>query len=411
MLAKALFDRLITTGRLTVEDARGRRHVFDGNTSGPHVRIRLHDPSLHHRLALRPRLAFGEAYMDGTLTVEDGGSIYDLLGLLIRSQQAADLGWMSPLGRGLGTLARPLAQRNWTRRARRNVAHHYDLSGELYRLFLDDDRQYSCAYFRSPESTLEEAQLDKKHHLAAKLDLRPGQTLLDIGAGWGGLALYMAERFDVTATGITLSSEQLAVARERAEKHGISGRLRFELKDYREIEGPFDRIVSVGMFEHVGAPFYDVFFRKVRDLLSEDGVMVLHSIGRLDPPGDTNPWIQKYIFPGGYVPALSETLAAVERAGLFVTDIEILRLHYAETLNEWRRRFLANRDKIEALYDQRFCRMWEFYLAASEVGFRYDGLMVFQLQLTRDITTLPITREYMVDREREISEPGASAAA
>jgi cyclopropane-fatty-acyl-phospholipid synthase len=275
------------------------------------------------------------------------------------------------------------------------VAHHYDLDGQLYALFLDADRQYSCAYFETPDQSLDDAQLAKKRHLAAKLLIAPGQRVLDIGSGWGGLALYLAETAGGRVTGITLSQEQLALARVRAAERGLSGTAEFRLQDYRDVPDKFDRIVSVGMFEHVGVGFYEAFFRKCAALMEEDGVMVLHSIGRSEGPNVTNPWIAKYIFPGGYIPALSEVLPAIERAGLLTTDIEILRLHYAETLKAWRERFLAHREAVERLYDARFVRMWEFYLAASEMAFREQDMMVFQVQLTKRQGVVPTTRDYI----------------
>ena len=289
------------------------------------------------------------------------------------------------------------------------MAHHYDLSYDLYRRFLDADMQYSCAYFPYPGASLEEAQAAKKAHLAAKLNLGPGQKLLDIGSGWGGLGLTLAEHIpDGQVLGVTLSQEQLAVARARAEAKGENSRVRFELCDYRDVTGPFDRIVSVGMFEHVGRPHYQEFFDHIARLLAEDGVALIHSIGRRNPPGITQPWIAKYIFPGGYIPALSEVLPAIERAGLWVTDIEILRLHYAETLREWRKRFNAQRAEIAEIYDERFCRMWDSYLACSEVGFRHVGMMNFQVQLTKRVDALPLTRDYIAEAEAPCGAPSAA---
>jgi len=393
-----VLQHTIKIGRLTLIDAAGKAHVFQGGP-GPSRTIRLHDRSLHWRLLLNPKLAFGEAWMDETITCEDG-TIYDMLDLLGRNlahlEQHPSQAWREKLGR----LARLLHSYNPVGRSRRNVAHHYDLSGALYDLFLDKDRQYSCAYFGSDNDNLETAQVNKKLHLAAKLRLEPGQKLLDIGSGWGGLALYLARLAGVDATGVTLSTEQHKMSQERAAAAGLSDRVRFFLRDYREQPGPFERIVSVGMFEHVGAAHYREYFRKVKELLTDDGVMLLHSIGRMEPPGSTNPWLRKYIFPGGYTPALSEVLRAVEDAGLWVTDMEILRLHYASTLREWRRRFAANRQKVEALYDARFCRMWDFYLAGCEVAFRYMNQMVFQLQLTKRQDAVPLTRDYITDFER-----------
>ena len=299
-------------------------------------------------------------------------------------------------------LARRLAQFNPRKRSRRNVAHHYDLDGRLYSLFLDADRQYSCAYFETPDASLDDAQLAKKRHLAAKLLLERDKRVLDIGCGWGGLGLYLAEITGADVTGVTLSSEQHGIANARAAEKGLADRARFNLQDYRDVKGPFDRIVSVGMFEHVGVGHYQEFFRKSAELLADDGVMVLHSICRSEGPGITNPWIAKYIFPGGYIPALSEVLPHIERAGLLVTDIEILRLHYAETLKAWRERFLAHREEAERIYDRRFVRMWEFYLAASEMSFREQNMMNFQIQVTKRQGVTPMTRDYIGREEQRL---------
>jgi cyclopropane-fatty-acyl-phospholipid synthase len=341
---------------------------------------------------LDPELKLGESYMDGTLTVEQG-SIADVLAVLQGPTAAPPL-WARP-HQLMRYLRRRLKQLNWRGRARRNVAHHYDLDDRLYSLFLDADRQYSCAYFERLGQSLDDAQLAKRRHLAAKLLVAPGQRVLDVGCGWGGLALYIAEICGARVTGITLSEQQLAVARGRAAEKGLGAIADFQLRDYREVTGPFDRIVSVGMFEHVGVGFYDEFFRKCRAALADDGIMLLHAIGRSEGPNVTNPWIAKYIFPGGYIPALSEVLRAIERVGLLVTDIEILRLHYAETLKAWRERFLAHREEVERIYDGRFVRMWEFYLAASEMAFREQALMVFQIQLTKRQGVVPTTRDYI----------------
>jgi cyclopropane-fatty-acyl-phospholipid synthase len=344
--------------------------------------------------------------MDGRLTVEKG-DIAGVLALLMRNLGAGKPRGLHKLLRRLRTFRRAIDQYNPASRAKDHVAHHYDLSGRLYELFLDADRQYSCAYFSWPGETLEEAQTAKKRHIAAKLHLhRPGLKVLDIGCGWGGLALDMARDCGADVLGITLSEEQIAVARERADKARLAQSCRFELADYRALRGSYDRIVSVGMFEHVGAAYYDVFFAQARALLAEDGVMLLHSIGRVDGPGSTNSWIAKYIFPGGYAPALSEIVTAVQKAGLIVTDVEVLRLHYAQTLKEWRRRFMANRAEAARIYDERFCRMWEFYLAGSEMAFRHDGEVVFQVQIVRSQHALPMTRDYMLEDERTMRFAG-----
>lgn len=402
MLLARFLKRLIKVGRLDVIDADDRTHVFAG-TDGPTVTIRLHDRALHWKLFVRPDLYAGEAYMDGLLTIEDG-SVYDFLDLVGRNVEAARSedpfnGFMRRIDIGL----RRLQQFNPSGRAQRNVAHHYDLSGALYRLFLDSDQQYSCAYFLKPEDGIDLAQAQKRRHIAAKLLLEPGMSVLDIGSGWGGLALYLAQRTAAHVTGITLSREQHATAEARARAAGLSDRVSFALRDYREQTGTFDRIVSVGMFEHVGVNHYDAFFAQIHDRLAENGVALLHTIGRVDVPGSTNPWLRKYIFPGGYSPALSEVMAAVERSGLWVTDVEILRLHYAHTLRQWRQRFLANRRVAAELYDDRFCRMWEFYLAAAEISFRYLRCAVFQIQLARRQEAVPLTRDYIIETERALA--------
>ena len=399
-LLRAAFGRLIGTGNLRVTTARGSTFVL-GDGSGRPAAIRFTTPTAEHGVLIDPALQFGEAYMDGGIVVEQG-SIADVLAIVLGQRRDGSLPAWARL-RGLTRyLSRRIRQFNPRPRARRNVAHHYDLDGQLYTLFLDADRQYSCAYFESAGQSLDDAQLAKKRHLAAKLLLTPARSVLDIGCGWGGLALYLAELCDARVTGITLSQQQLALARVRAAEKGLSDKIEFDLRDYRDVSAKFDRIVSVGMFEHVGVGFYDRFFRKCSALLDDDGVMLLHSIGRSEGPNVTNPWIAKYIFPGGYIPALSEVLPAVERAGLLVTDIEILRLHYAETLRAWRERFLAHREEVERLYDRRFTRMWEFYLAASEMAFREQGMMVFQLQLTRRQGIVPMTRDYITREEARL---------
>ena len=393
----AFLDSIVRKGTLEVETASESRFTV-GDGSGERVAVCVAGSAAARQLVLSPELALGELYMDGRLLVTQG-SIYDLLALL-----GCNLGSQSPPGIAraydrLRVATRPLHQRNTAQHARRNAAHHYDLDCHLYRLFLDHDMQYSCAYFEHPGQCLEEAQLAKKRHLAAKLLIEPGQRVLDIGSGWGGLAFYLAERCGAKVTGITLSEVQLAASIARSCSRGFSEQAEFRLQDYRAVSGRFDRIVSVGMFEHVGISYYDAFFTKVAELLADDGVMLLHSIGRSDGSNTTNLWITKYIFPGGHLPALSEVLPAIERAGLIITDIEILRLHYAETLKAWRERFLARRDEAKALCDERFCRMWEFYLAAAECGFRHGGLMVFEIQLAKRLETVPLTRHYIGARE------------
>ena len=405
-LLRALIARLIRHGRLSVTSASGTTMTF-GDGTGPPIAVRFTSRRAEFAVLIEPGLKLGEAYMDGTLVMERG-SIADLLEVVMSGEYGHIPRWTHPIG-ALRLARRWLKQFNLRGRARRNVAHHYDLDGKLYALFLDSDRQYSCGYFETRDSSLDDAQLAKKRHVAAKLIVKPHLRVLDIGCGWGGLALYLVEFTDARVTGITLSEEQIAVARQRAGERRLDREVEFRLQDYRDVTGPFDRIVSVGMFEHVGITFYDRFFRQCAQALADDGIMVLHAIGRSEGPGITNPWIRKYIFPGGYIPALSEVLPAVERAGLLVTDIEILRLHYAETLRAWRARFLAHRETVERLYDSRFARMWEFYLAAAEMAFAKQNMMVFQLQLTKRQGTVPMTRDYIgaeevrlraVERER-----------
>lgn len=396
-LLHGVFQRIIRKGTLTVIGPDGRSYFI--GRGAPSVAIRIIDPAVIPRLLLNPDLALGEAYMDGALTVENG-DIYEFLDLCF-----ANLGW----GHGHGVrrlrayakrLIRRLSQHNPIPVTRANVAHHYDLSDSLYELFLDADRQYSCAYFTSPDDSLERAQERKKQHLTAKLLLRPGQRVLDIGSGWGGLGIHLAHVADVEVTGLTLSTEQYSYAERRASEIGVDERVKFFLRDYRQEDRRYDRIVSVGMFEHVGVGHYREYFEKINNLLDDEGVALIHTIGRADGPGAANAWINKYIFPGGYVPALSEILPAIEKAGLYVTDIEVLRLHYAETLKAWRQRFNANRERVAKIYDERFCRMWEFYLAGCEAGFRHGGLLNFQIQLSKRIDAVPLTRNYIFDWER-----------
>jgi cyclopropane-fatty-acyl-phospholipid synthase len=392
-LLTGLLRKVVKSGRLSIVAPNGTVAELGEGTEPPIV-MRLHDRRLALDLVLDPNLAFGEAYMDGRFSVE-GGDIGDLLALFARNLgTGTGSGYLRWLW-SLRTAARRLSLHNTSARARKNAAHHYDLSGRLYDLFLDHDKQYSCAFFETPGDSLETAQMNKKSRIASKLALAPGQRVLDIGSGWGGFGIFLASIAPVSVTGVTLSTEQLAVSNARARSLGMEQWVDFRLEDYRSVEGPFDRIVSVGMLEHVGLGQYDEYFGTIARLLEDDGVALVHCIGRSDGPGVTNPWIAKYIFPGGYVPALSEVLPAVERSGLYVTDIEILRLHYAKTLAEWRRRFVANRERASRLFDERFCRMWEFYLAGAEMAFRYQGQMVFQMQLTKRVDALPLVRDYM----------------
>ena len=394
-----LLNRYIRRGSLAVTTADGSTFTF-GDGTGALVAIRFTTAKTQLAVLLDPELKLGEAYMDGSLIVERG-SIVDVLAVLLGQERLEAPNWALP-PRLLRFLFRRLQQFNFRSRSRQNVAHHYDLDGRLYSLFLDGDQQYSCAYFDSPDLSLDDAQLAKKRHLAAKLRLKPGATVLDIGCGWGGLALYLAEIAGAQVTGITLSQEQFHRAQNRATERGRSEDATFRLIDYRDVDGRFDRIVSVGMFEHVGVGFYETYFTKCAGLLADDGIMLLHSIGRSGPPSVTNPWIAKYIFPGGYIPALSEVLPAIERAKLVVSDVEVLQLHYAETLRAWRERFLAHRDEVVRLYDQRFVRMWEFYLACSEMAFRAGEMVVFQIQIAKRKGLTPATRDYIAREEARL---------
>ena len=395
-----LMGKLVRTGNLEVETANGETHTL-GDGSGPRLGVRLADRAAERQLLLNPALRLGELYMDGRLILTRG-SLYELLELGTRNLAALEeLPWVKALERARVAF-RGVHQRNDRRRAKKNIARHYDNDARLYELFLDPDLQYSCAYFEHPGQSLEDAQGAKKRHIAAKLLLKEGASVLDIGCGFGGMALYLAGVAGARVTGVTLSQDQFGVATSRARRSGLADRVDFHLQDYRDIHDTFDRIVSVGMFEHVGVANYDEYFQTASRQLRDDGVMVLHSIGRNSTPGATNPWIRKYIFPGGYIPSLSEVLPAIERAGLCVTDIEILRLHYADTLRAWRERFMANREEAVRIHDERFCRMWEFYLVGSETSFRVDGHMVFQIQLAKRQDAVPLTRDYIREGETDL---------
>jgi cyclopropane-fatty-acyl-phospholipid synthase len=383
-----LLSSIFRDGQIIVRAPNGAPYGANGAREAdcPLI-VQIRDNKTLWRILRHPELAVGEAYVEGGFVVERG-TLYDFLALATRN------------GRNVKQRRRAVTPKNPRKASRQNVAHHYDLSGELYRLFLDADRQYSCAYFARPDMTLEDAQAAKKRHLGAKLLLAPGHTLLDIGSGWGGLGLTLAEDYGAQVTGVTLSTEQLEASRMRAAKRGLEARARFELRDYRDVEGAFDRIVSVGMFEHVGPAHYQEFFDTIAARLAPQGVAVLHTIGNFRGPSRNNPWIEKYIFPGGMIPALSQITQAVERSGLIVTDVEILRLHYGETIKHWRERFQARRDEIKKLYDERFCRMWEFYLAGAEAAFREGDLAVFQIQMAKDRAVVPLTRDYITDIDR-----------
>ena len=405
---KSYLTKAIRQGSLEVVDAEGKTHAF-GDGGAATARVRFTSAEAEAAVIHDPDLKLGEEFADGRLIVEQG-SIFDFLMMLFRNADNALPSWQMVAISGWRLLTRRFRQINTPGRAKQNIHAHYDLDGRLYSLFLDADLQYSCAYFEDGVTSLDDAQLAKKRHLAAKLALQPGQRVLDIGSGWGGLGLYLAEQCDVEVIGVTLSEEQHAVSNRRAEELGLAGKAKFLLQDYRKVEGPFDRIVSVGMFEHVGVGYFGAFFKACRSLLAENGAMLLHSIGRTDGPGDTSAWIQRYIFPGGYIPAISEVIPEVEKSQLYITDMEVLRLHYAKTLQLWRERFLARHEEVVALYDERFCRIWEFYLAASQAAFEIGLLMNFQLQLTRNQMALPLTRAYMHQTEDKLRAADGESA-
>jgi cyclopropane-fatty-acyl-phospholipid synthase len=405
MLLQFILKHLIKHGTLTLIDHSGKKYVFAG-TDQPQITIRSHSKRFERRLCYTPILALGEGFMDDEYSIE-GGTVYDLLTLFAINSRLTEMPLLKSLTANWSQFAQFMHRHNPIHISKNNVAHHYDLRRELYELFLDRDMQYSCAYFRDLDDTLETAQLNKKRHLAAKLRLKPGQKVLDIGCGWGGLAIYIAQETGAQVTGLTLSEEQLKVATARAEQAGLSDRVKFYLRDYRQETGKYDRIVSVGMFEHVGVKHYREFFDQVYSLLDDKGIALLHSIGCSEGPSAPNPWLEKYIFPGGYCPALSETIKEIEPAMLHVTDIEILHQHYAETLRHWHTRFMKNIVPIKKMMGERFCKMWEFYLASCEVAFRERGYMVFQIQMVRNPAVAQLTREYIYEWENAhfFSEP------
>ena len=400
-----LAGKLLTKGHVTVISADGSRAIY-GPGGGRDLTVRLHDKRVAFDIARNPKLAFAEAYIDGRLTIEDG-DILQLFEMALADNRWEDGGGgRTALNAGtsllkpvLRRMLKPLWRRNSPLKSKANVAHHYDLSARLYDLFLDSDRQYSCAYFTDPANSLEQAQAEKKAHIAAKLHLKPGQRVLDIGCGWGGTALYLNRVANVDVLGVTLSEEQLKAARQRAEQAGVADRVKFELIDYRSVTGTFDRIVSIGMFEHVGAAHYDEYFATCRDLLTPDGVMLLHTIGRLGPAGSPDPFTDKYIFPGYHLPSLSEMFTASQKVRLIASDVETLRLHYAFTLRHWLDRARAARAEIVALYDERFYRLWEFYLAGAILLFESGAGCNYQVQFIRDRRALPITRDYIAEAE------------
>jgi cyclopropane-fatty-acyl-phospholipid synthase len=402
LLDKAL-KSYVKSGEISLIDHDGKTYVYgspDGRFGS--VAVRFTDAAVSRDIMRDPGLGGAEAFMDGRLLIERG-DILDLVNILRGSHRWEDSEGPNPFLRSGGRLGHKLRTLNWRPSARRNAAHHYDVGNDFYRLFLDTDLQYSCGYFTDPANGIDQAQLDKKTHVAAKLRLEPGMEVLDIGCGWGGLALYLNRVADVDVLGITLSEAQLNLARQRAEEAGVADRVKFELIDYRDVTGTFDRIASIGMLEHVGQAFYRTYFRKVRELLAPDGVAVIHTMSRMNGPGTTDRFMQKHLFPGGYLPALSEIVAASEQERLIMADCETWRLHYVHTIRHWYERYTANRDKIVAMYDERFYRLWQFYLAASLTLFRDAAMGVYQLQYVRRRDATPLTRNYMFHEEERLA--------
>ncbi|MEO0545538.1 MAG: cyclopropane-fatty-acyl-phospholipid synthase family protein [Pseudomonadota bacterium] len=395
-----MMKAFIKTGTLEVIDAEDKRHVFSGNP-GPKVVMKLHDKRLYRDLVFKSEIAAAEGYMDGTMTFEEGSTLREFLHLFSINRLSLAAYPLQKALRSLSMLTRRKQQSNRVGQAQQNVAHHYDLGNEFYKLFLDKNMLYSCAYFHNDNQSLEQAQRNKLRLIAAKLNLKPGLKVLDIGCGWGDMALYLASMADVKVVGVTLSTEQQKLATERAAEMGLSDRVEFRLQDYRELDEQFDRIVSVGMFEHVGVAHYDEFFAQLNKLMPDEGLALIHSIGHMSPPGMASKFMRKYIFPGAYSPALSEVFESVERNSLWCLDLEFLRVHYAKTLAHWEKRFQSNRAEVEAMYDERFARMWEFYLISAEAMFRTGSQLVFHMQLSRSRDAAPLTRDYTVDTQRE----------
>ena len=398
-LLSGLLRKFIRTGTLRLIDAEGTLHTFSGIPKEPLVTIKIHDKSLYRKFFFNPELHVGEAYMDGDLTFEDGSTCYDFIHLFSINRTGLASHPIQNILRKVWKALKGIDQYNPVGKALKNASHHYDISEDLYRLFLDDDLQYTCAYYRTPNDTLEQAQLNKKRHVLAKLKIEDGMKIAELGCGWGGLAIYLAQQADIEVTAVNLSIEQIRVARARAEALGLENRVKFEHMDYRQLQGTYDRVVSIGMLEHVGVKHYDEFFAKLRSLMKADGIALVHSVGRNAPPGTMSPFLRKYIFPGAYAPSLSEVISAAERQYIWHTDCEILRMHYFYTLRGWHSRFRANWDKAAEIYDERFCRMWEFYLVSTQLAFLNGSAMVFQLVLANDREAVPLLRDYMVNDE------------
>ena len=387
-------NKLFKKNGFILIDAYKKKFIIGEPKIQKPITLRILNKKLHYKLLLRPDLYFGEAYSDGDIEIENG-TLTDFLDLALMNIGRGELNFFSQLTNKLSGSYRYLTNFNFIKKSKMNVAHHYDLSDDLYDLFLDSKRQYSCAYFKDENDSLETAQNNKIQHIIKKLNIKPNQKILDIGCGWGSLAIDIAKSINCEVTGITLSKNQFDYCVKRAKELNMENQVVFKLIDYRELNEKFDRIVSVGMFEHVGRKFYKRFFRQIEKLLNNDGVSLIHTIGSVNPPGNPHPWITKYIFPGGYTPSLSEVTTPIEKAGLVVSDIEVLKLHYSHTLRLWKENCIKNREKIIEMFDERFFRMWEFYLTGCEIAFKWGDQVVYQLQLTKSYTSTPITRDYI----------------
>ena len=390
----SFLNKLIKEDGFILIDANSKKYIIGNPKKEVPITLKLLDKKLHYKLLIYPDLYFGEAYTDGTLEIENG-SLTDFLEITMKNIGRNEINIFGKILKKIRGTYRYLTNFNIAKKSKDNVAHHYDISDDLYDLFLDPKRQYSCAYFKSENESLETAQNNKIDHLIKKLNLKPNQKVLDIGSGWGSLAIEIAKKTKCEVTGITLSENQYKYSLNKVKENNLENQVQFKLADYRNLREKFDRIVSVGMFEHVGRKFYKTFFRQVNNLLNYDGLALIHTIGSIDGPRDPQPWITKYIFPGGYTPSMSELASPIEKSGLIVSDIEVLRMHYSHTLRHWKERCISNKSKILEMFDEKFFRMWEFYLTSCELAFKLEDQVVFQFQLTKDLTTAPTTRDYI----------------
>ena len=389
-----LFNKIFKKDGFILIDADLKKYIIGSPENKKPITLRLLDKKLHYKLLFRPDLYFGEAYSDGTIKIENG-TLTEFLNLALMNIGRNELNFFSQLLNKLSGSYRYLTNFNFIKKSQMNVAHHYDLSDDLYDLFLDPKKQYSCGYFKNPNDSLENAQNNKINHIIKKLNIKPNQKILDIGSGWGSLAIDIARSAKCEVTGITLSENQYNHSVKKVKELNLENQVKFKLIDYRQLNEKFDRIVSIGMFEHVGRKFYKKFFKKISELLKEDGIALIHTIGSVNPPRDPHPWITKYIFPGGYTPSMSEVTSPIEKSGLIVSDIEVLRMHYSHTLRCWKESFLLNKEKVITLFDERFFRMWEFYLTSCEIAFKWGDQVVYQFQLTKNYTSVPNTRDYI----------------